>query len=133
MDTLSYGNCDISEWEGNNRNPFADLNGFWLESSLKISPKEQVDILTSIFSGETKYAAKDIETLKNIMKIDSSDENTLYGKTGTGANGNAWFVGFFEIDASIRYFAVYLDDKEKSSVSGADAKNIAQTIINKYY
>jgi bla regulator protein BlaR1 len=28
------------EWRGGNINSLPELNGFWLESSLKISPKE---------------------------------------------------------------------------------------------
>ena len=36
---LNYGNKDISEWDGSDINPLPQLNGFWLESSLKISPK----------------------------------------------------------------------------------------------
>ena len=46
---LQYGNCDISEWNGSNINPLENLNGFWLDSSLKISPLEQVEVLSRIF------------------------------------------------------------------------------------
>lgn len=38
LDKLAYGNCDISEWEGSSINPYPELNGFWLASSLMISP-----------------------------------------------------------------------------------------------
>lgn len=43
IDRLSYGNCDISDWEGslNTNNGNQALTGFWIESSLAISPKEQ--------------------------------------------------------------------------------------------
>lgn len=133
LDALTYGNCDISEWEGNHKNQIADLNGFWLESSLKISPKEQVDILTSIFSGETEYSADNIKLLKTIMKIDDSNGLELYGKTGTGTNGNAWFIGFFETAGAANYFAIYLDDEKRNNISGTDAKKVAQAIIEKYY
>ncbi len=51
LDRLSYGNCDISDWNGglntNNNNPA--LTGFWIESSLLISPREQVEVLERIF------------------------------------------------------------------------------------
>ena len=39
----------VTEWNGSNANPLAELNGFWLESSLRISPFEQVQILAKIF------------------------------------------------------------------------------------
>ena len=43
LDKLQYGNCDISDWEGrlNTNNSNRALTGFWIESSLMISPKEQ--------------------------------------------------------------------------------------------
>lgn len=41
VEAIGYGNCDLSDWEGrlntNNSNPA--LTGFWIESSLKISPR----------------------------------------------------------------------------------------------
>lgn len=51
LDRLSYGNCDISDWNGglNTNNNNRALTGFWLESSLLISPKEQVEVLERIF------------------------------------------------------------------------------------
>lgn len=55
LNRLEYGNCDISDWEGrlntNNSNPV--LTGFWIESSLLISPKEQVEVMEHIFMLKT--------------------------------------------------------------------------------
>jgi len=58
---ISYGNCDISEWNGSE----PELNGFWLESSLKISPEQQVDTLDYIFDREKDLNAENLEELKN--------------------------------------------------------------------
>lgn len=42
LELLQYGNCDLSDWEGHlNNNSNSALTGFWIESSLKISPREQ--------------------------------------------------------------------------------------------
>lgn len=38
LEELRYGNCNITEWEGGDVNPLPELNGFWLDSSLRISP-----------------------------------------------------------------------------------------------
>lgn len=48
---LSYGNQDISQWAGSGQNQSQELNGFWIDSSLKISPVEQVQVLAEIFQG----------------------------------------------------------------------------------
>ncbi|MFT4146538.1 MAG: penicillin-binding transpeptidase domain-containing protein [Mobilitalea sp.] len=133
LDDLSYGNCDISSWEGSNSNSLPDLNGFWLESSLKISPTEQVKVLTLIFEGMTNYSAEDIKILKQIMKADNNEGIELYGKTGAGIHKNSWYVGFFIVNNNTHYFAVHLDDAAKSRVTGADAKQITLNIINKFF
>ena len=50
LDRLMYGNCDISDWEGrlNTNNNNRALTGFWIESSLTISPKEQTEVMERI-------------------------------------------------------------------------------------
>lgn len=126
LNTLSYGNCDISQWNGNGINPTEELNGFWLDSSLKISPLEQVEVLSKIFESNSIYNDENVAILKDIMLIDDSGEQKVYGKTGSNSNGKAWFVGFTEENGNNEYFAIYLDDVEqKELVSGNIAKEIA--------
>ena len=126
---LEYGNCDISEWDGSDVNPMPDLNGFWLGSSLKISPLEQVQVLKTIFEGESLYSAEDVALLKEIMLV-SEDTKRIYGKTGSGPDGEAWFVGFAEENGERIYFAIYLNDNtQANNVSGSTAKEIALDIM----
>lgn len=130
LNDLQYGNCDISQWSGSNINSMEKLNGFWLDSSLKISPLEQVEALEKIFEGQSHYKSGNIEILKKIMLVEESDIQRIYGKTGTGANGEAWFVGFSELSGDRKYFAIYLDDKaQKEQVSGNKAKEIALEVL----
>lgn len=126
---LAYGNCVISEWGGSAVNPLPELNGFWLESSLLISPVEQVEILRNIVEGKTMYTESEVEILKSIMQIETGDSKKLYGKTGTGTDGTAWFVGFVEKEDGNEYFAVYLDDNVSNEINGAKAQEIARGIL----
>lgn len=127
---LHYGNCDISEWEGCGINPMPELNGFWLESSLKISPRQQVVVLADIFEGRTSYTETDIRILKDIMLTEETDTCSIYGKTGSGGNGKAWFVGFAERETERTYFAVYLNDSQNAGeITGSKAREIAISII----
>lgn len=66
LSELKYGNCDVSEWEGSMINPYEELNGFWLGSSLKISPYEQVEVLSKIFEGKSFYDNENVEKLKKL-------------------------------------------------------------------
>lgn len=142
---LEYGNQDISEWNGSGINQLAGkksakaLNGFWLESSLQISPREQAEVLGKIFDGKSEFSQKNINILKKIMMVQKNKEVTIFGKTGTGKNlstgnsDNAWFVGMFETRYQRNYFAVRLKDESRKDINGPKAKEIALTIINKYY
>jgi bla regulator protein BlaR1 len=129
LKNLQYGNCDILEWNGSNINPLEKLNGFWLDSSLKISPLEQVEVLSRIFEKHSDYDSRNIEILKRIMLVDENDSQKIYGKTGSG-NGEAWFVGFSESSGERRYIAIYLNDSEhRDQVSGNKAKEIVLDIL----
>lgn len=128
---IQYGNCDISEWNGSETNSLPELNGFWLESSLEISPKQQVVTLNYIFSSENNFNADNLEELKSIMYIAEFDNGCLYGKTGSGTDGKAWFVGYIEKRDNKIYFAIYLDDMQnREVVSGNKAKEIAISILS---
>lgn len=71
LDKLQYGNCDISDWEGrlNTNNSNRALTGFWIESSLMISPKEQVEVMEHIFGKESNYSEETQNTLKQVMLL----------------------------------------------------------------
>lgn len=137
---LDYGNCDISDWEGreNTNNNNRSLTGFWVESSLKISPKEQAEVLSDIFEDNEQYSAAHINALKKAMLIKDAECNVdIYGKTGLGVKDgktvDAWFVGMYEEEGQTVYFAVRLDDPENKESSSKKAKEIAINIINEMH
>lgn len=126
---MNYGNSDLSEWDGSGINPTTDTNGFWLESSLMISPIQQAKVLANIFEGKTNFSDQSVNLMKEIMQVEKNDDHTIYGKTGTGRN-NAWFVGFFEKDNKNFYFATRLVGDEMHHVSGNSAKEITLHIVD---
>ncbi len=71
---IGYGNKQINN----------NLSGYWLESSLKISPVEQVELLTKLYNNDFNFSLKNINVVKNSILISSSDTRKIYGKTGTG-------------------------------------------------
>lgn len=140
LDKLAYGNRDISDWEGrlntNNNNPA--LTGFWIESSLLISPKEQVEVMERIFGDNTDYSDETLEQLKQVMLLPDQSKTgiSIYGKTGMGMSHgivvDSWYTGFADhVDKRI-YFCVYLGETEGEEVSSAKAREIALKIIDDY-
>lgn len=141
LDKLQYGNCDISDWEGrlNTNNNNRALTGFWIESSLMISPKEQVEVMERIFGDNSEYSEDTLNELKQVMLVSEQERTdiSIYGKTGMGkAEGivvDAWFTGFAEgIDGKI-YFCVHLGRTDGMNVSSSRAKEIAIEIVSDYY
>ena len=139
LELLQYGNCDSSDWEGreNTNNNDRALTGFWVESSLRISPIEQTQVLERIFGDDSYYSEKNLELLKDAMLIDQDTNNyKIYGKTGMGVkNGvtiDAWFVGMVVKESSPVYFSIYLGKSENQDVSSAVAREIAISLIHDY-
>lgn len=140
LNNLQYGNCDISDWEGslntNNSNPA--LTGFWIESSLLISPKEQVEVMERIFGDNTNYSEELRNGLKQVMLLSEPNESdiSVYGKTGMGKNHgvvvDSWFTGFADNSEKRIYFCVYLGETENKDVSSVKAREIALEIVFAY-
>ncbi len=133
LNYLNYGNKDISKWNGGDINPLPQLNGFWLESSLKISPKEQTQVLYKIFGQDNKYLDRSKEILKNIMLVYDEDNLKIYGKTGAGYEDNSWFVGMVESNQGTYYFAIRLSDLNNEEATSPKAREIAIEIIKNNY
>jgi len=138
LDRLSYGNCDISAWEGGGNLYFPEIrdleavNGFWQESSLRISPLNLVDVLYRIFHDGGGFGAENIALVMDVMLTDTDIEGlALYGKTGTGVQSetwtNAWFTGLYEYRGDTVYFAVR---ENEPNTTGQYAKEIALRIID---
>ena len=139
LNKLSYGNCDITDWQGrlntNNNNPA--LTGFWLESSLLISPREQTEVMERIFGMDSVYSEETRKELKRVMQVTEA-EIPIYGKTGMGKTDgvvvDAWFTGFAEVSEENThknlYYCVYLGRTDNKNVSSAAAKEIAIQILS---
>lgn len=135
VDRLQYGNCDLSDWSGarnqNNNNPA--LTGFWIESSLAISPREQTEVMARIFGGDGSQASR--QALEEVMAYNTDTPYQVYGKTGMGkANGvvvDAWFTGFARQDDASLYFCVWLGQSE--GASSPAAREIALDLLAQWY
>lgn len=119
---ISYGNCDLT----------GGIEQYWAESSLKISPVEQVILLSDLLENKWNFKKQNIDAIKNSLFISDTSIGKLYGKTGTGLiNGkydNGWFVGFIENSGKVYCFAANLQNSEDST--GSKAAEITMDILN---
>ncbi len=119
LDRLQYGNCDISDWEGrlNTNNNNRSLTGFWIESSLLISPKEQTEVMERIFGENSNYSEEAQNELKQVMLVPDTEQTdiSIYGKTGMGkADGivvDAWLQGLRKAQPAKPIFVCALEEQ----------------------
>ena len=109
LDRIGYGNRDIS----------GGLTRFWLQSSLKISPREQVGLLRALFNGSLPFAAEDIAVVKRDITLSSGNGVRFMGKTGSGSDDAdrgiiGWFVGGVETPHNRWSFAVNIQGPDAS-------------------
>lgn len=122
IQTIRYGNEDLS----------AGFPAYWMESSLEISPIEQVELLLRLRNNSFGFDPGNINSVKESIRLFSSDTGTFYGKTGTGrVNGldiNGWFIGFIETEDNTYYFAVNI--AADSNAAGSNAAEIALAVLS---
>ena len=123
---LRYGNQDLS----------GGLTRFWLESSLKISPEEQVEFLRRLHLRELPFSPRSMENVSEIMKLGETEKGVLRGKTGTAGDPRAgiathgWFVGSVTRGGSAHVFATHIAGGENPS--GRTARRITEEILKSY-
>ena len=124
VNKINYGNKDIS----------GGIDKFWLSSSIKISPEEQVEFLNKLYKGSLPFSERSVNILKNLIVQDSTEYYVFSGKTGSGNtenNGNktglGWFVGAVKLaNGNLFIFAVNI---EGDNADGITAREIAKNIL----
>lgn len=120
---IGYGNQSVA---------VGSISSYWMQSSLKISPVEQVRLLTDLYQNRFGFAPEHIEAVKQSICLSSSGNVSLYGKTGTGnvegQDISGWFIGFIETDGAPCFFAVHL--RSESGATGQKAAEIALSILS---
>ena len=118
---IGYGNKNIS----------GDFSTCWMEASLKISPVEQVELLTKLYNNDFDFAPENVSAIKDAICLSASVQGTFYGKTGTGrVDGqdiNGWFVGFIETTDNTYFFATNI--KGDMDADGMSAMEITLSIL----
>lgn len=118
---IGYGNEKIN----------TDLSPFWMQGPLKISPVEQVELLTALYSNRFGFAPKNIAAVADSIRLFSSEDNGFYGKTGTGRineeDRNGWFIGYVETADNTYFFASNIQSTENAT--GSKAAEISFSVL----
>lgn len=119
VEKVKYGNKDIS----------AD-GDFWLDSSLKISLKEQVLFLENLYYNRLEFKEENMNIIKDMMLMNQTESYKIYGKTGSDANGSNLFVGFIQVQEDVYFFGTYV---KEDNASYNVAKDITYKIADELF
>lgn len=118
LTSMEYGNQDMS---GGLAEP-GPTDPAWINSSLTISPKEQVDFIQKMILGKLPISSNAIQMTKLLLLKEESLEGwKLFGKTGwsgsdIGKDGktleHGWFVGWLEKDHHFFPFAYLIRERK---------------------
>jgi len=117
---FGYGNADVTSTQGR----LNGTKGAWTNSSLRISPLEQVEFLRKVVNRTLPVSTHAYDMTEHITELDAqSDGWTVHGKTGTGSPGPrydpaqayGWFVGWATKGSRTLVFANLIQDEQRES------------------
>ena len=120
---VGYGNADVT----------GGVTQFWLQSSLTISPDEQVDFLRRLSARTLPFSDKTVDTLLDIMTLSRDGQTTFRGKTGTAGDARddatlGWFIGSVSAPSGDYFFATRITSGENPS--GRTARKITESLLS---
>ena len=123
INKINYGNRDIS----------GGLTTFWLQSSLEISAREQVDLLYKAYSNQLKIKPEHLEIVKQNIIFHDRHGLRIMGQTSSALNGeNGWYVGWVEKGGNRYFFATYIAGaKGTEKANGDKARFITLGLLEK--
>jgi len=102
----------LSQAKFGNQDTSAGIDSFWLGSSLKISPLEQVVFWSKLFDNQLGFKKQNVNLVKEIITEEQTAKYTLRGKTGACTQSNskrsAWWIGSLEQNDKTYYFATFI-------------------------
>ena len=114
---FGYGNQDIS----------GPIDQFWLDGPLEISPRQQVDFVRRLLSGELEVEMSNVELVWRLLEMEIGPDYTFRGKTGLGAqDGRAigWLVGYVEYSGNRWIYATLVRGRADTDVHAEMARII---------
>jgi beta-lactamase class D len=123
IDSISYGNKNIN----------GAVDSFWLNNELKISPDEQLGLMSKIYFEQLPFSKYSQEMVENLML---QEDNTLYKlsyTTGSGIdeknNSFEWVLGWIEENRHVYFFVTFIKSPDKTRDLKTTGINISKSIL----
>jgi beta-lactamase class D len=122
VDAVEYGNQDIS----------GQIDSFWLEGELRISPEEQVAFLRRLYEGILPFSDRSMAVVRQIILLEKTAGYKLSGKTGWAGQVEpqiGWFVGYLETGGNVYFFATNVEKEGSTESLGQISQQITREIL----
>lgn len=122
VDAVGYGNQDIS----------GEIDSFWLQGGLRISPEEQIAFLQRLYENDLPFSARSIAIVKRIILLEETTDYRLSGKTGWASLVEpqvGWFVGYLERDGEVYFWATQVTAPASTGGLGQLCQTITYSIL----
>lgn len=125
----------IAEIEYGNQTVRGDISSYWADSTLGISPIEQVEMLQRFYYNQFGFSPENISAVKDSIYLYSEGNSRIYGKTGTGeingTNTLGWFVGYIEQEGHTCFFATSI--RNDNLATGSIAAELTRSILKQLH
>lgn len=121
IDTLGYGNKMMSK----------NIDSFWLDNSLKISPDEQLGLVKKLYFDQLPFRKAVQQSVKNAMQQEQNSAYSMSYKTGWGHDeknvSTGWLTGWVEENNHVYFFTTLV----RSNDPAYDMKDVRLDISKK--
>ena len=91
-----------------NENIEGGIDQFWLEGKLRITPKQQIDLLNRLYRDKLPFSKRSMAIVRDIMIRQKTNVYIYRSKTGW-ADKIGWYVGYIERAGKPFFFAMNID------------------------
>lgn len=95
-----------------NRNLSGGIDQFWLSGELRISPRQQIELMRGLYHNKLPFSAAVMKDVKTIMVLEETEDYVLRAKTGLAVlnedDYTGWWVGWVEHNDNVTFFATVL-------------------------
>ena len=102
VNKAGYGNLDLS----------GGIDQFWLTGGLRISPREQIQLLVRLYRSQLPFSERTRRIVRMIMEVERTPTTVIRAKTGLAVLPDqrvGWWVSWVERGEDVFFFATVLE------------------------
>jgi beta-lactamase class D len=126
IDSLHYGNMNIGK----------NIDSFWLDNSIKISPDEQLGLVKRLYFDQLPFQRRTQQIVRDVMLQEDNTQYKLSYKTGRGVDENknsiGWIVGWIEENKHPYFFVTMIRSDNSRTDINAVRLSITKNILKQY-